>query len=220
MNHNCPLCRSHDTAPLLTQSDLTLYHRCSACGYIFRDRAYRLSETEERKRYLLHNNSPSNQGYIKWINKFLDFILLEPLPVGCRVLDFGSGPEPVMARIMRESGYQVFTEDPYFSPGKPAGLFHLITSLEVFEHLSNPLDTLFELASRLSEDGRLCISTEFLPDDSEAFDTWTYRSDVTHIGFFTERGLTEAAEKAGLQKEYCDGLRYICFRLAHRGSSC
>ena len=220
MNRNCPLCGSPDTENLLTGSDLTLYHQCSACGYIFRDRAFCLSETEEKKRYLLHNNSPSNQGYIKWINKFLDFIFSEPLPEGSRILDFGSGPEPVMAQIMKESGYDVFTEDPFFSPERPGGFFHLITSLEVFEHLSKPSDTLYYLASRLSAGGRLCISTEFLPSNPEAFDAWTYRHDETHIGFFSERGLTEAAGRAGLGKEYSDGVRYICFRLAHRGSSC
>ncbi len=121
-----------------------------------------------------------------------------------------------MAVMMEKLGYQVFTEDPYFSPEKPGGCFQLITSLEVFEHLSNPSEVLQQLASRLTENGRLCVSTEFLPGDMERFEYWRYRSDETHIGLFTVDGLIEAGERAGFVVEDCDGVRYISFRLAQR----
>jgi len=212
----CRLCGSCNTEIIQTKSDGILYSRCLACSYTSRNPEDSLSPEAEKKRYQLHNNSPDNQGYVDWINRFLDFSFRIELPARSRILDFGSGPEPVMAAILEKRGYQVFTEDPFFSPEIPGGLFHLITSLEVFEHISNPAEVLKNLTSRLSEDGRLCISTEFLPSDDRRFDLWRYRSDETHIGFFSVGGLTEAAEKAGLEKENCDGVRYISFRLAHR----
>ncbi len=56
--------------------------------------------------------------------------------------------------------------------------------------------------------------------EHEEFETWHYRNDSTHIGFFTRPGLVEVASRFGLEEESCDGIRYINFRLAHRGASC
>ncbi len=220
VNRICSLCGADEIEDFTTVSDRILYHRCRNCSYISRDEAHRLSADDEKKRYQLHNNSPDNPGYVEWINRFLDFIFKSPLPGGRLILDFGSGPEPVMAGMMENLGYRVFTEDPFFSPEKPGGCFQLITSLEVFEHLQNPYETLVHLASRLTENGRLCISTEFIPDDMGRFEYWRYRSDETHIGLFTADGLIKAGEKAGFEMEDCDGTRYISFRLAQRGRSC
>ncbi|MCK5734908.1 MAG: class I SAM-dependent methyltransferase, partial [Spirochaetaceae bacterium] len=103
---------------------------------------------------------------------------------------------------------------------KPGGLFSLITLLEVFEHIPDPFKVMMNLASRLTDGGRLCISTEFLPSDFARFEYWRYLSDETHIGLYTGRGLAEAGQRAGFIEEDCDGKRYLSFRLAHRGSSC
>jgi len=220
VKRSCPLCGSLEVESFRTESDGILYHRCRVCSYISRDVSHRPSPEDEVKRYRLHQNSPGDSGYTAWINRFLDFIFRIPLPRGSRILDFGSGPEPVMASMLKKRGYDVFIEDPNFSPEKPEGLFQLITSLEVFEHIPNPGRVIGILSSRLTENGRLCISTEFLSDDMESFEKWPYRSDATHIGFFSSRGLVRAAEKSGLIEEYCDDKRYISFRLAHRGRSC
>ncbi|MDT8298376.1 MAG: hypothetical protein RQ801_08765, partial [Spirochaetaceae bacterium] len=69
------------------------------------------------------------------------------------------------------------------------------------------------LAGRLEPDGRLCISTEFLPACDDDFESWHYRSDATHIGFFTRDGLTAAAETVGLAEEACDSRRRVSYRL-------
>jgi SAM-dependent methyltransferase len=186
------------------------------------DSRHHMTPETEKQRYELHNNSLENAGYIDWLNAFLDFAFTPtPAPApGSKVLDFGSGPEPVMAQLMEERGCVVSLEDPFFAPGERGGSFDLITALEVFEHIYSPSDTIANLAKRLSPDGRLCISTKFLPDNHEEFETWHYRNDSTHIGFFTRTGLAEAASRFGLEEVSCDGTRYINFRLAHRGASC
>ncbi len=220
MSWACKLCGGSEVEDFRTKSDHILYHRCLSCSYVSRDKSHQLSAEYEKKRYELHNNSPENHGYVKWINDFLNFAIDTQVPENAHILDFGSGPEPVMARMMEERGYQVFTEDLYFAAGEPRGPFQLITALEVFEHLHNPYEVLLNLASRLSPGGRLCISTEFLPSDHNRFEYWRYRSDETHIGLFTVKGLTAAALRAGFLEDNCDGIRYIAFRLAHRGTSC
>ena len=220
MRGTCPLCLKQETVEFRTKSDNILYHRCLSCATVSRDFSCRLSPDDEKKRYELHKNNPEDFGYRRWINSFLDFAL-DPAPrSGSLILDFGSGPEPVMARMMEDRGYRVFTEDAYFTAAKPVGTFDVITSLEVFEHLSRPFDVLSDLKSRLASEGRLCISTEFLPADFSHFESWHYRSDVTHIGFFTQKGLTDAAARVGLMEDGCDGVRYIAFRLAQQNTSC
>ena len=216
----CPLCRNQETVEFRTANDNNLYYRCPGCETVSRDSSCRLSPENEKKRYELHRNNSEDNGYIRWINSFLDFALDPAPPSGSVILDYGSGPEPVMASMMEERGYRVFIEDTYFAPGKPEGPFDIITSLEVFEHLNHPYDVLIDLKSRLAPGGRLCISTEFLPAEPDQFESWQYRSDITHIGFFTQKGLADAAARAGLMEDGCDGIRYIAFRLARRGTSC
>ena len=211
MSVPCGLCGHRSTVAFETRRDGIPYHRCFSCGYVQKDASRIPTNDEERRRYLLHENDAGDPGYVRWLESFLEFSLIPELPVGAGVLDFGSGPEPVLAGMLRGRGYEVSLEDPYFAPGIPPGPFHLITALEVFEHLSRPRDVLNSLTSRLLPRGRLCISTEFLPQKPEDFENWHYRSDPTHIGFFTKRGLLEAAESAGLEGRECDGRRYIAF---------
>lgn len=220
MSEPCRLCGSGFTVEVLTPRDNILYHRCESCGYVAMDKRYRMTPEDEKLRYEQHNNNSGNEGYVKWLNTFLDFAL-EPLPLqDASILDFGSGPEPVMAGLMAQRGYKVAIEDPFFAPGERPGRFDVITSLEVFEHLNNPFDVLSTLVNRLNDGGRICIGTKFLPESKDDFDSWHYRNDSTHIGFFTEQGLCNAAVRIGLSVERCDGIRYINFHLAHRGASC
>lgn len=220
MNESCCLCGSSETVEVFTPRDKILYNRCESCGYVAMDRQYRMTPADEKLRYEQHNNNPENPGYVNWLNTFLDFALNPPPPEGASILDFGSGPEPVMAGLMEQRGYNVSIEDPFFAPGQRDGTFDIITSLEVFEHLSNPFEVLCSLSKRLSDGGRLCIATKFLPESPDDFDSWHYRNDSTHIGFFTRQGLSEAALRTGLVVDRCDDIRYINFRLAHPGASC
>ena len=209
----CPLCAQPGTIPFRTLKDDIPYHRCTSCGYISRDRSARLSLVDEMKRYRLHENSIEDDAYVAWLERFLAFAL-DPFPAAeDRLLDFGSGPEPVMAKLMEEKGLNVTIEDRFFSPGIPPGPFRIITAVEVFEHIPNPFSVLENLRRRIVEGGRLCISTELLPVHPEEFENWHYRSDPTHIGFFTREGLSSAARRAGFEEEKCDGTRYLSYRL-------
>ncbi|MDF1567449.1 MAG: methyltransferase domain-containing protein, partial [Spirochaetaceae bacterium] len=166
----CPLCGRSGLDAFTTRRDKVLYAKCPFCGYISRDPSFRMSAHDEQKRYRLHENRPDDPGYLKWLNKFLNFAL-KPVPrENGRILDFGSGPEPVMAELLRRRGWQVDIEDVFFAPDRCPGPFTLITAVEVFEHLADPKSVLEDLAGRLEPDGRLCISTEFLPACDDDFE--------------------------------------------------
>jgi SAM-dependent methyltransferase len=87
----------------------------------------------------------------------------------------------------------------------PDGPFDLITAVEVFEHLLNPIEVLTSLRERLAPSGVVLISTELyqrqrFPDASR----WPYLAldHGQHITLFTSDGLKRAARAAGLRHIY------------------
>ncbi|PIE04972.1 MAG: hypothetical protein CSA76_01420 [Spirochaetales bacterium] len=206
--NRCRVCGKGSLRVIQTESDNKIYYQCLNCRYTALDEAFYLNAAEEKERYLRHNNSLENAGYVAWLKRFLSFALTFTPRENARVLDFGSGPEPVLTRILRAQGYEAVCEDVYFAPGKPEGFFRLICAVEVLEHLSKPVDVLQGLAARLEAEGALCVSTEFLPRHPDDFEGWHYRSDATHIGFFTPEALDICAVSCGLVLSRCDAVRY------------
>ena len=80
------------------------------------DESNLLKTNEERQRYLEHNNTIENTGYVKMFETFIDNALQPKFTAADKILDYGSGPNPVFAQIMRRQGKVVDIYDPYFSP--------------------------------------------------------------------------------------------------------
>lgn len=176
------------------------YGDCPDCGFIELDEARLPEPGAERERYLLHENSSADSGYVAYIDAFLDAVgpFLAP---GASVLDFGSGPAPVPAGRMAARGYAVSLYDPYFAPDGSwrARAWDAIVAHEVAEHLAEPGRAFAELASRLAPGSALCVRTRFRPGSREDFASWWYRSDPTHVGFFGERAFGLLADRLGLE---------------------
>ena len=64
----------------------------------------------------------------------------ERLPSGAKGLDFGSGPGPALACMLRESGYEVALYDSFYEPDEAVlnDRYDFICATEVVEHLSRP----------------------------------------------------------------------------------
>jgi 2-polyprenyl-3-methyl-5-hydroxy-6-metoxy-1,4-benzoquinol methylase len=125
---------------------------------------------------------------------FEDFIEVAIVPYLKKiqtVLDFGSGPTPVFAELLKRRGLEVDIYDLYYAPKKvyEGKSYDLITSTEVFEHLSQPLEILQLLTEHLKERGYIALMTKFPPKEDEAFLNWWYRRDPTHISFLRQRVL-------------------------------
>ncbi len=209
---SCSVCGEYNLIEIDNLKSQQVYRRCNNCEFVQIDEGFFLDSESERERYELHENSREDAGYVRWLGDFLDFTFKGETRTDQKILDFGSGPEPVMAEILKARGFDVYLEDIYFAPGRREGKFDIITSVEVFEHLKNPLDALLDLAGRLGPGGSICISTEFLPSDLRQFPNWHYRSDATHISFFSSKTLMMMARKAGLELTEHDGKRYARFR--------
>ena len=199
-NPQCKICQR--PTRLLRDEQFRLdYFQCADCQCIFCLEENMLAPDLERKEYLRHNNSLACAGYVKMFDDFIDECVL-PFHPGIRsVLDFGSGPEPVLAALLRRRGFEVDIYDVFFAPDESfkRNRYDLVTATEVFEHLSNPLETLRMLAGCLDNEGIIVVMTLFHPQDDSVFFDWWYRRDPTHITFFTPRTFAVMSEMAGLK---------------------
>src|SRR6056297_3679176 len=77
------------------------YSRCPTCGQIQVHSNDLPPEVDERDRYDEHNNDLSDPRYRGYLNTFLDTAVSPFLPRGASVLDFGSGPTPALAQLLK-----------------------------------------------------------------------------------------------------------------------
>lgn len=149
-----------------------------------------LSAEAEKKRYDLHRNSPRDTGYRRFLSRL--FIPLEGcLAPGSFGLDFGSGPEPTLSLMFEETGHSMTNFDRYYAPVRAVleKQYDFITATEVVEHLHDPRQELERLWACLKPGGRLGIMTQPAVEQ-DAFPTWHYKNDLTHVCFFSAATFT------------------------------
>ena len=181
------------------------FHYCKECQFFFKDEALHVDEKEEYRLYSQHNNSLENSGYVAMFEDFLNKTLLQCEGV-VEVLDFGSGPTPVLAHLMRQRGYSVEIYDKFFSPQKvyEERVYDAITSTEVIEHIKEPLEVMRFFHAHLKKGGYLCLMSNFHQNSIEAFCSWWYCLDRTHISFFNPHTFEVLGEKVGFKVLYAD----------------
>lgn len=180
---HCPVCEADATRPF-QRIDTRNYWRCEACDATFLDPAQRPDHAAERAEYDLHQNDPRDSGYRAFLAR-LATPLLERLPPGAHGLDYGCGPGPALASMLREAGHAVALYDPLFfnDPEVLCGAYDFITCTEVAEHFHHPAEEFARLDQLLRPGGWLGIMTGFQTRD-EAFAQWHYRRDPTHVVFY------------------------------------
>lgn len=181
----CPLCGG-EAAPWFVDGTRD-YLRCGQCGFVHLSAAQHLPLQAERDYYLTHRNASEDPGYRAWLSR-ITVPLLERLRPPASGLDFGCGPAPALAAMLREAGLEVALYDPQFAPD--ASVFtrewDFITATEVLEHLHDPAMELERLWGLLRPGGWLAVMTRRVPGLAQ-FERWHYRRDPTHIGFFAEQ---------------------------------
>lgn len=190
-----------------------IYFFCPECEYIFLAEKFIPGPEEEQARYAEHDNTLGNEGYVNMFEKFIDQIIIPHQKGVETVLDFGCGPGPVLAHLLRERGFVVDVYDPYFYPEKIFAdkKYDLITSTEVFEHLKNPSRIVELLLEHLNPGGLLALMTSFHPGP-ENFADWWYKWDPTHIGFYNETTFRWIAKDFSLELIMLAAEKYCLFR--------
>jgi len=184
-NEKCPLCGSADNLRFWADKSRE-YLRCEVCSLVFVPPVYFLTRLKEKQRYDTHQNSQEDQNYRKFLDRTFSSMQKILLP-GSSGLDFGSGPGPTLSVMFEEAGYKVDIYDSFYAPDIAVfkNKFDFITATEVVEHLHYPMMELDRLWGCLKRDGKLGIMTKLVLN-REAFSTWHYKTDLTHVCFFSK----------------------------------
>lgn len=165
------------------------------------DSAHFLAQPDEHAHYLTHQNKVDDAGYRQYLSR-LATPLLKRLKPNSHGLDYGCGPGPALAAMMREAGHTVSLYDPYFAPDKAvlSACHDFITCTETAEHFHEPAVEFARLATLLKPGGVLAVMTVFQTDDA-LFDAWQYRADPTHVTFYRAHSFHVIASQLGLSCE-------------------
>ncbi|MBW7472631.1 class I SAM-dependent methyltransferase [Marinobacter sp. F4218] len=192
----CPVCEQGQLMDFQTVG-ARHYLRCPVCEATVMSESCRLSEAEEKAVYDYHENDTGDPGYRRFLSKLAE-PLLERLEPGLSGLDFGCGPGPELAGMLKEAGMEMCVYDPFFHPSTDVlnRRYDFLTCTEVIEHLHRPSKVFHQLDELLKPGGWLGIMTCFQTDDAR-FANWHYRRDPTHVVFYREQTLAVIAGQLG-----------------------
>ena len=191
------------------------YRKCLVCSLIFVPAEFHISRESEKARYEQHNNTSNDIGYRQFLERITTPIK-EHFKLGANGLDFGCGPMPLLAEILKENGYRMEVYDSFYADDESVfeKKYDFIVSTEVFEHLRKPLEEFKKLFSIIKENGMLAIMT--LPhNNSIDFKTWHYKNDRTHICFYSIETFNWLAKHLGLEYSQIENDIFV-FRLKEK----
>lgn len=211
MNKRCKIC-DNKTTELGNNVMRVRYYYCDECHFISKDRHVRLDTAEELAIYDSHQNSIEDPRYVDYFRSFIKKAILPYCKDGGEGLDFGSGPEPVLATLLeRDHSFSMEIYDLYYTTDKSykKKKYDFITTTEVLEHLDDPLEYFSLFYELLHNGGILAIMTNFHSNDEDHFNQWHYTRDRSHISFYTSETLETIAEMTGFRSIYHDGHKNI-----------
>ena len=181
---HCPLCAGIGISAYFSDKRRS-YQRCERCRLVFVPARFHLDRGAERAEYDLHQNEPGDPGYRAFLSRLLR-PLTRRLEPGARGLDFGCGPGPALAEMLREGGFDMSLYDSFYLPDKRPlqDQYDFICATEVVEHLHQPGAELARLWALLRPGGWLGIMTKLVRNRA-AFANWHYKNDPTHVCFFS-----------------------------------
>lgn len=192
MGQSCKICNSIIHKQTILKNSRT-YNHCDKCGFISLESKFILGTSEEKSRYDLHQNFSDNSGYLKILE---DFIVTAVQPYAVKtILDYGSGPNPLLSKLLKEKEYDVDIYDPHYAPwgsGKNTQ-YDMIVSTETFEHFQDPLKEMNFICTLLKPQAYLSIMTSFACPYEE-FKAWRYKDDATHVAFYSMATFQKLAE--------------------------
>lgn len=205
MLSSCPLCKSQSSQLWYQKLHDRQFYLCPKCDLRFVDRTQRMKEAEEKLHYEQHNNSTLSPGYEKFLSRLSSYVekTYDKKSMG---LDYGSGPFPMLNKLLKEKGFKnLHYFDPFFAPKKSYKdiKFDFITICEVIEHICNLKSELNELLNLLKGDGSMVISTGVYHNEID-FSSWYYHLDKSHINFFSEKTFQWISKEFGM-KSWIEG---------------
>ncbi len=209
----CKLCNNPVTSIVDERNNWEFFH-CKKCEFFFKNPTNFVSDEDELKQYNNHNNTMDSPGYVEMFEKFMADTFEDHIESINTVLEFGSGPGPVLSELLKQRGLDVDIYDKYFSPEKvyEGKKYDLITSTEVIEHISDPKEIFEFFSDHINRGGYLALMTQFHTNNAEDFKNWWYKNDPTHICFFRPHTFEVLAEQSGFKVLKHDSKKSILLR--------
>ncbi|WP_440903038.1 class I SAM-dependent methyltransferase [Catenovulum sp. SX2] len=206
-NSLCPLCCSLDTH-FYHQDKRRSYLQCRHCQLVFVPQQFHLSAQAEKAEYDKHDNSIADLGYQKFLSRTwapLKARLNQQVPADIQGLDFGCGEGAVLSQMAKADGFSVLNYDLYYFPQTEVlqRKYQFITATEVIEHIADAHSVWSLLDRLLDNQGVLAVMTKRVLD-TQAFATWHYKNDLTHICFYSEFTFAYLASKFNWTFEIID----------------
>jgi hypothetical protein len=196
---NCPLGDSAGCNELFSDG-VRSYHYCEKCGLLFVPESGYVSFEAEKERYDLHRNNPDHEGYVQFLNELVS-VITRHCSSTCRILDYGSGKEAVLTRLLKERGYDCTAYDPLYNIGndQKAATYGAVILCEVVEHLRDLKKEIENIKNTAGKSGKIIIRTQSYPS-LEGFAGWWYKNDRTHVNFFSARTIVKLGALLGREK--------------------
>jgi len=201
--------------PYLTSGENREYWLCLQCRAIFVPAQFHISPDEEVKRYLEHENSLENEGYVQMFEKKISILQAYEIK---SALDYGCGYEPVLKALLKRQGIEADAYDPNFFPDIHLDRYYdLVISTETFEHFRSPAQEIERIAERVTPGGILAIMTRFYPAGDEKllpdlFADWFYKRDPTHIIFYSTKTFEWLAKNIGFKLVFNNDYDFVVLK--------
>ncbi|MFV0449448.1 MAG: class I SAM-dependent methyltransferase [Vibrio sp.] len=197
----CPLCHGDKTDGYFADKHRE-YLQCQTCQLVFVNPQQRLTAEREKAFYDLHENDPNDAGYRRFLSRVSD-PMLERLAPESKGLDFGCGPGPTLSLMLEEAGHNVALYDIFFYPNEQAlqTKYDFMTATEVIEHLHHPDAVWQQWLNLVKPGGWIGLMTKMVKD-KDAFASWHYKNDLTHVIFFSRTTFQFLAERDKLELEF------------------
>jgi 2-polyprenyl-3-methyl-5-hydroxy-6-metoxy-1,4-benzoquinol methylase len=181
-----------------------VYWDCEGCGGLVMDISFRLDAAAEKARYELHNNDIHDPAYRQFLAPVSDFVC-KAYSKSHLGLDYGCGPGPALAHVLKEKGFQVRLYDPFFYPELHvlSRSYDFVICTETAEHFYSPAMEFQRLSDMLKPGGRLLLMTLLYSEETD-FAKWFYRRDETHVFIYRDRTMDYIARRFGFIRENMD----------------
>ena len=194
-------------ALLLDKYNVKYFH-CKNCGCLFTEEPYWLEEAYKDAISIADTGILARNTYF---SKVIANVIYNFFDKDAKFLEYAGG-YGVLTRMMRDIGFDFCWDDKYSQNIFANGFeydknfkIELLTAIEVFEHLANPLE---EIEKMFEISGNIIFSQTLLPEPVPAISDWWYYASGggQHVYFYTAKTLEYIAVKFNKNYVFCGDL--------------